>query len=117
MSGTVGGAIGAGSTTTLTDATIRNIIKGEKTSSHDPSVNVEKGEVTTVEDEDQIIPILYHDEQFPIDPDEELETQQFTVRAVLVGCLLGGVIAASKYVARSFPRTTSIDYVLAFTLV
>ncbi|MCJ1436204.1 hypothetical protein MMC27_005582 [Xylographa pallens] len=96
MSGTVGGAIGTGSTTTLTDATIRNIIKGEKTTSNDPSVNVEKGEVITVEDEDQNIPILYHDEQFPIDPNEELETQQFTVRAVLVGCLLGGVIAASN---------------------
>ena len=113
MSGTVGGAIGTGSTTTLTDATIRNIIKGEKTTSNDPSVNVEKGEVVTVEDDDQAIPILYHDEQFPIDPNEELETQQFTVRAVLVGCLLGGVIAASKYVVRTFSIVTSIDCFLA----
>jgi hypothetical protein len=39
---------------------------------------------------------LSHLEQFPIDPDAPEELQQFTFRAVFVGCCLGGVIAASK---------------------
>ena len=117
MSGTVGGAIGTGSTSTLTDATINNIIKGEKTGSSDPSINVEKGDIVTVDDADETIPILSHEEQFPIDPDEELETQQFTVRAVLVGCILGGVIAASKYVSRSWSRVRFVNDTPVFTWV
>lgn len=36
------------------------------------------------------------DEPFPESPDAPIEEQQLTVRAVLVGCLLGGIIAASN---------------------
>lgn len=39
---------------------------------------------------------LSHEFQFPIDPDAPEEEHQFTFRAVFVGCVLGGVIAASK---------------------
>lgn len=104
MSGTVGGAIGTGSIPTLTDATIRNIEKRE-TGSSDPSVLAEKGEANstdTAEDEGTLL--LSHEEQFPIDPDGEVEEQQFTFRAVIVGCILGGVIAASKYGFGTTPR-------------
>jgi hypothetical protein len=47
--------------------------------------------------------VFSHEDPFPIDPNEELETQQFTVRAVLVGSCLGGVITASKSVPCCFP--------------
>ncbi|KIJ61696.1 hypothetical protein HYDPIDRAFT_31028 [Hydnomerulius pinastri MD-312] len=36
------------------------------------------------------------DDPFPIDPDAPVEERQFTLRAVLVGCGLGAVIAASN---------------------
>ncbi|KAG1838579.1 OPT oligopeptide transporter protein-domain-containing protein [Suillus subalutaceus] len=36
------------------------------------------------------------DDPFPEDPDAPVEDQQLTVRAVLVGCMLGAVIAASN---------------------
>ncbi|KAG0707878.1 OPT oligopeptide transporter protein-domain-containing protein [Suillus ampliporus] len=36
------------------------------------------------------------DEPFPESPDAPVEEQQLTVRAVLVGCILGGIIAASN---------------------
>lgn len=66
---------------------------------HDPITRVEKGEIVAAEprrldDQDQDLQTLY-EEQFPIDENAPIETQ-FTVRAVLVGCILGGVIAASK---------------------
>jgi hypothetical protein len=35
-------------------------------------------------------------EPFPVDPTAPVEVQQFTVRAVLTGCCLGGLIAASN---------------------
>ncbi|EIN03515.1 OPT oligopeptide transporter [Punctularia strigosozonata HHB-11173 SS5] len=35
-------------------------------------------------------------EPFPVDPTAPVEEQQFTVRAVLTGCCLGGLIAASN---------------------
>lgn len=92
-----GGAAGISSTSSeLTDATIQCI--NEKPASNDPSINVEKGEVTNVENNEIDTLLLSHEEQFPIDPNEEQETQQFTFRAVFVGCVLGGVIAASKSV-------------------
>ena len=66
----------------------------------DPSVSVEKGEQIRItdheEDAEEDEPILTHEEQFPIDPSIPDEPYQFTVRAVVVGCILGGVIAASK---------------------
>ena len=88
-----GGAVGisAGSTD-LTDSTIESIAKDSRSGSSDPGVVIEKGEVT-----DDLGLLLPHDEQFPEDPDGEIETQQFTFRAVFVGCILGAVIAASKY--------------------
>jgi hypothetical protein len=36
------------------------------------------------------------DDPFPESPDSPIEDQQLTVRAVLVGCMLGGIIAASN---------------------
>ncbi|KAH7882089.1 OPT oligopeptide transporter protein-domain-containing protein [Phlebopus sp. FC_14] len=36
------------------------------------------------------------DDPFPIDPDAPVEEQQFTLRAIVVGCSLGAVIAASN---------------------
>ncbi|KAG2131669.1 OPT oligopeptide transporter protein-domain-containing protein [Suillus clintonianus] len=36
------------------------------------------------------------DDPFPESPDDHIEDQQLTVRAVLVGCILGGVISASN---------------------
>ena len=69
--------------------------------SKDEHVVAEKGELINVtnreddDDEDDNL-ILSHEEQFPIDPNAEEETHQFTIRAVFVGCCLGGVIAASN---------------------
>ncbi|KAI0474896.1 OPT superfamily oligopeptide transporter [Xylariaceae sp. FL0804] len=61
----------------------------------------EKGELFNVRradsgDDDDGILMLSHEEPFPVDPDAPVEVQQFTVRAVLVGSILGGVIAASN---------------------
>ena len=96
---TIGGAVGISSTTDqLTESTIKAIDQKSESSSKDPSTIVEKGEVIEVDNVEDDTLLLSHEEQFPIDPNEELETQQFTFRAVLVGCILGGVIAASKYV-------------------
>lgn len=36
------------------------------------------------------------DDPFPIDPNAPLEERQLTIRALLVGCLLGAVISASN---------------------
>lgn len=95
-----GGTIGVCSTSSeLTDATIHYIDKSDEMSaSNDPTITAEKGELVQVEDVEQDTLLLSHEEQFPIDPNAEEETQQFTFRAVLVGCILGGVIAASKSV-------------------
>lgn len=94
-----GGALGIGTASREVEGdTVHEIEKEERNpSSSDPSVVAEKGElihVTSREDEEE--PILSHEEQFPIDPNAEEETHQFTVRAVFVGCCLGGVIAASN---------------------
>lgn len=66
----------------------------------DPSMQAEEGEVldhrARRRSDDQLGLMDSHDEQFPDDEEGEVETQQLTVRAVLVGCILGGVIAASK---------------------
>lgn len=72
-------------------------------SSRDESIAAEKGEFYSIREEAQRTnsdgePIvkLSHEEQFPIDPDTPEHEPQLTVRAILVGCILGGVIAASK---------------------
>ena len=95
---TTGGAVGISCTSNdLADSTIRCIEKDDSSESNDPSISVEKGELIRVDSVKEDVLLLSHEEQFPIDPNEEPETQ-FTIRAVLVGCLLGGVIAASKLV-------------------
>lgn len=86
---------------TVAAATIINIEKDRSNSNDsDPAVVAEKGEMFIVEEEpeeDDDGNFLYsHEEQFPIDPNAEVEEQQFTIRAVFVGCCLGGVIAASN---------------------
>ena len=87
----------------LESDTIKYIEKDSGNSSEtDPSINVEKGEVVTYTQpgtDDEDVTFMSSDDPFPIDPDEIPEPQQFTVRAVLVGCILGAVIAASKYVS------------------
>lgn len=103
-----GGALGIGTASDEVQGyTVHELEKeafDRKTSSSDPSVQAEKGEVFDVQDREaeddneDVTVFLTHEEQFPIDPDAEEETQQFTIRAVFVGCCLGGVIAASKYV-------------------
>lgn len=102
-----GGAIGTGTATQeVEDFTVHEIekdaIDDRKGSSSDPSVIAEKGqminvnplETTTTNASEQ--EFLSHEFQFPIDPNAEEEKYQFTLRAVFVGCCLGGVIAASK---------------------
>lgn len=100
-----GGALATGTENTeLTQATILNIEKDEKLGSNDPSISVENGEVVSTDDNDDSVQLLSHLEQFPIDEvNEELETQQLTFRAILVGSVLGGVIAASKFVLLDTP--------------
>lgn len=68
--------------------------------SNSASLRVEKG-MEVIEEKSESEEENYemsHEHPFPIDPDAEVETQQLTFRAVFVGCCLGGVIAASKYV-------------------
>lgn len=98
-----GGALGIGSESQdVEEYTVHEIEKEKcKTSSSDPSLLAEKGEVAHIsqeEDEDDHAAIVAfsHEEQFPLDPNAEEEIHQFTIRAALVGCCLGGVIAASK---------------------
>ena len=80
--------------------TVEGIAKDDsKPSSHDPSISLEKGEVYEQEHEispEEEVSALSHEYPFPILADEEPELQQFTFRAVFVGCLLGAVISASK---------------------
>jgi hypothetical protein len=92
-----GGAMGIGSESyALENSTVHEIEKEEfdrRVSSTDPSVQAEKGEFLDVDEhetDDEDLQMLSHEEQFPIDPNAEEETQQLTVRAVLVGCILGG---------------------------
>jgi hypothetical protein len=104
-----GGAVGASSVSEgLANDTIRSLEKDSKSESSDPEVVVEKGEIINTtkisntssedEEEEEVTHLLSHEVPFPIHPDEQPELQQFTIRAVLVGSILGGVIAASKSV-------------------
>lgn len=100
-----GGAMGIGSgSQELENLTIKEIEKEElRESSSEPSSIAEKGDVIDIaqretNDSEEDYAMLSHEEQFPIDPDAQEETQQLTFRAVFIGCCLGGVIAASKYV-------------------
>jgi hypothetical protein len=40
--------------------------------------------------------VINTDDPFPLDPDAPVEERQLTIRALLVGCLLGAVISASN---------------------
>jgi hypothetical protein len=93
-----GGALGTETDLHLATLTADNIVheKTDKYDSDDPSTSVENGDVYPLENDKDDTGFLSHEEQFPEDPNAELETQQFTARAVIVGCILGGVIAASK---------------------
>lgn len=85
----------------LQDYTIKGIAKETVASSSKTSDSIEKGDdlgydIQPVQSIDQgEVLMMSSDDPFPQDPNAE-EEQQFTVRAVLVGCILGGVIAASK---------------------
>ncbi|KAK5170129.1 uncharacterized protein LTR77_004713 [Saxophila tyrrhenica] len=72
---------------------------GERSMS-EPEGVAEKGKVFEVADRETHsedgIEMLSHEVQFPIDPTAQEETHQLTFRAVFVGCVLGGVIAASN---------------------
>lgn len=104
-----GGAAGLTSeSTAVQEMTVESILKVEKDSgpsSQNNSISMEKGEIyseheTTDGDEDlNALTAFSHEYPFPINPDDPIETQQFTFRAVFVGCLLGAVISASKYVS------------------
>ena len=105
---TTGGAVGISSTSNdLTDSTIHCIENDNSSGSIDPGIHVEKGELVRVESVKEDVLLLSHEEQFPIDPNEQPETQ-FTIRAVIVGCLLGGVIAASKSVMLILLKISSL---------
>lgn len=70
-----------------------------KSEANDRSTEVEKGEVFGADAHrhtNNNLDLDPYDDQLPIDEHAPIETQQFTVRAVLVGCILGAVIAASK---------------------
>lgn len=91
-----GGAMGTGSVSTeIAKDTIKSLDADSPASSTD--IRMEKGDTFTVRERRGSTISITNDEPFPEDPDGEIETQQFTVRAVLVGCILGGLIAASKY--------------------
>jgi len=100
-----GGAVGpTDGSHDVRDMTIKSILHDESknTNAVDRSVSIEKGELVKTheaEAEDELN-AFSHEYPFPEDPNAEPEPQQFTVRAVLVGCLLGGIIAASKYVLK-----------------
>ncbi|KAG1732694.1 OPT oligopeptide transporter protein-domain-containing protein [Suillus paluster] len=57
-------------------------------------------DITSVSDESEgkLEPVRFinTDDPFPESPDAPVEEQQLTIRAVLVGCMLGGIIAASN---------------------
>ena len=105
----------------LENMTIKELEKdGYKNSSSEPSSVAEKGDVvdiyqTETNRTEPELDILSHEEQFPIDPDAEEETQQLTFRAVFIGCCLGGVIAASKYVHQPVHVDTEADRNAVFT--
>lgn len=59
----------------------------------------EKAALQAAENEDVVIEIMDdHDvsKPFPLDPDAPEETHQLTVRAVVVGCVLGAIVGASN---------------------
>ena len=72
-----GGALGIASSASEVDqSTIDEIYKDKKSISNDPSIEAEKGEVIETENDDSGHLLLSHDEQFPEDPNGEIETQQ-----------------------------------------
>lgn len=92
--------LGLGASEKLYEDTALNIEKDRDSGSNDPPSIIEKGEFAQTEQEvdDDRVEFLSHEDPFPIIEGLPIETHQFTLRAVFVGCCLGGVIAASKYV-------------------
>ena len=110
--------MGATDSSEVTGSTIQYIEKDVKSHSNDSSIKEEQGEVVGLIDHDADNTLVFsHEDPFPIDPNEELETQQFTVRAVLVGSCLGGVIAASKYVPLALSWGTATNLLSVSILV
>lgn len=60
------------------------------------SADVEVALAERAEDESDTSRTINTDDPFPIDPHSPVEERQFTLRAVLVGCSLGAIIAASN---------------------
>ncbi|KAF8552612.1 OPT superfamily oligopeptide transporter [Imleria badia] len=60
------------------------------------SADVEVASVEQAEDDEFSPHTINTDDPFPIDPHSPVEERQFTLRAVLVGCALGAIIAASN---------------------
>ncbi len=76
-----------------------NTLEIEKKSldSDKPKTTLEQILSISGDSQDQL-PDLGTVDPFPVDPDAPNEGQQFTLRAVLVGCALGAIISASKLV-------------------
>lgn len=93
-----GGALGILSESeTVQELTVDGIAKDDsKETSHQTSLNYEKGEVVELVAGQESYNELSHEFPFPVDADELEEPQQFTFRAVFVGCVLGAVISASN---------------------
>ncbi|KKY18358.1 putative oligopeptide transporter [Phaeomoniella chlamydospora] len=92
-----GGALGTGSYDEgVAKATVASMNDTSPISSSDPNIAEEKGEVVSVRRMSVATSEYSTGDPFPEDPDSQEEAQQFTVRAVLVGCILGGVIAAAN---------------------
>ena len=76
--------------------TALNIEKDRDSISNDPASPIEKGESIQREDDLEEVEVLSHEDLFPPIEGLQEETHQLTIRAIFVGCCLGGVIAASK---------------------
>lgn len=105
-----GAPAGSAPSATVTNALVANLYDGEaqtekaaNTTARRRSsvVNVEKGEIYRynsggTDGDDEEVVILSTSEPWDEDEAGLRETQQFTFRAVFVGCCLGAVIGASK---------------------
>lgn len=89
----LGGAVPGNYDKKVDELTVADINHDSRGSS-DSTVNVEKGDV--LDHDYDPLALLSNEDPFPMDEATEKETQQFTFRAVFVGCCLGGVIAAAK---------------------
>ena len=75
--------------------------KDEKGSVLDIDQVVSVSSIYSDDADDENLQDLGTDDPFPANPDASVEAQ-FTFRAVFVGCALGAVISASKYVVSTY---------------